>query len=107
MTRRFGPTRGAGTVVEEQEGEKNITPGALGFAGYAAILEKGPVAELIQALDKTSFTKQCGGIIADSDIAKLKEMGVGEIFTPGATTRDIIDYLNKVLPKLKKDEKII
>ncbi len=48
-----------------------------------------------------------GGIIADSDIAKLKEMGVGEIFTPGATTRDIIDYLNKALPMLKKDEKII
>ncbi len=48
-----------------------------------------------------------GGIIADSDIAKLKEMGVGGIFTPGATTRDIIDYLNKALPKLKKDEKII
>ena len=48
-----------------------------------------------------------GGIIADSDIEKLKEMGVGEIFTPGATTRDIIDYLKKTLPKLKKDEKII
>lgn len=48
-----------------------------------------------------------GGIIADSDIEKLKEMGVGEIFTPGATTRDIIDYLKEALPKLKKDEKII
>ena len=48
-----------------------------------------------------------GGIIADSDIGKLKEMGVGEIFTPGATTHDIIDYLNETLPKLKKDEKII
>jgi methylmalonyl-CoA mutase C-terminal domain/subunit len=48
-----------------------------------------------------------GGIIADSDIAKLKEMGVGEIFTPGATTRDIIEYLNRALPKSKKDEKII
>ena len=48
-----------------------------------------------------------GGIIADSDIEKLKEMGIGEIFTPGATTRDIIDYLKKTLPKLKKDEKII
>ena len=48
-----------------------------------------------------------GGIIADSDIEKLKEMGVGEIFTPGATTRDIIDYLKRALPKLKKDEKII
>lgn len=48
-----------------------------------------------------------GGIIADSDIEKLKEIGVGEIFTPGATTRDIIEYLKKTLPKLKKDEKII
>lgn len=48
-----------------------------------------------------------GGIIADSDIGKLREMGIGEIFTPGATTHDIIDYLNKALPKLKKDEKII
>ena len=48
-----------------------------------------------------------GGIIAESDIAKLKEMGVGEVFTPGATTQEIIDYLNKALPELTKDEKII
>jgi methylmalonyl-CoA mutase C-terminal domain/subunit len=48
-----------------------------------------------------------GGIIADSDIDRLKEMGVGEIFTPGATTQDIIDYLNKALAKTKKDEKIL
>jgi methylmalonyl-CoA mutase C-terminal domain/subunit len=48
-----------------------------------------------------------GGIIAESDIAKLKKMGVGEVFTPGATTQEIIDYLNKALPELKKDEKII
>jgi methylmalonyl-CoA mutase C-terminal domain/subunit len=48
-----------------------------------------------------------GGIIAESDIAKLKKMGVGELFTPGATTREIIDYLNKALPELQKDEKII
>ncbi|MEE9554038.1 MAG: cobalamin B12-binding domain-containing protein [candidate division Zixibacteria bacterium] len=48
-----------------------------------------------------------GGIIAESEVEELKEIGVGELFTPGATTRDIIDYLNSTLPGLKKDEKII
>jgi methylmalonyl-CoA mutase C-terminal domain/subunit len=48
-----------------------------------------------------------GGIIAESDIAKLKKMGVGEVFTPGATTQEIIDYLNTELPELKRNEKII
>ncbi len=48
-----------------------------------------------------------GGIIADSEIAELKKMGVGEIFTPGASTQDIVEYLNKTLPKISKDEKIL
>jgi methylmalonyl-CoA mutase C-terminal domain/subunit len=48
-----------------------------------------------------------GGIIADSEIQELKEMGVGEIFTPGASTQDIIDYLNRTLPAINKNEKIL
>lgn len=34
-----------------------------------------------------------GGIIPDDDIPKLKEKGVSEIFTPGASTQDVIDYI--------------
>lgn len=34
-----------------------------------------------------------GGIIADEDIEKLKSIGVGEIFTPGASTGDIVNYI--------------
>jgi methylmalonyl-CoA mutase, C-terminal domain len=34
-----------------------------------------------------------GGIIPDQDIRALKEMGVGELFTPGASTTDIIAYI--------------
>jgi methylmalonyl-CoA mutase C-terminal domain/subunit len=34
-----------------------------------------------------------GGIIPEQDIMQLKEMGVGELFTPGASTFDIIDYV--------------
>jgi len=48
-----------------------------------------------------------GGIMADSEIQELKEKGVGEIFTPGASTQDIVEYLNKNLPLVKKDEKIL
>lgn len=64
--RRFGPTRGAGTVIIEKEGDKQIEPGALGLAGYGAILEKGDIGKLIIALDKTVFFKKCGGVIPDS-----------------------------------------
>ena len=34
-----------------------------------------------------------GGIIPDDDIPKLKEQGVAEIFTPGASTQDVIAYI--------------
>lgn len=34
-----------------------------------------------------------GGIIPAKDIAELKKMGVGEIFTPGASTMDIVEYV--------------
>ena len=34
-----------------------------------------------------------GGIIPDKDIAELRQAGVGEIFTPGASTQSIVQYL--------------
>ncbi|MCZ7601823.1 MAG: cobalamin B12-binding domain-containing protein [Melioribacteraceae bacterium] len=34
-----------------------------------------------------------GGIMSDEDINKLKEMGVGELYTPGANTQEIIKFL--------------
>lgn len=34
-----------------------------------------------------------GGIIPAQDIAALKEIGVGELFTPGASTIDIVAYV--------------
>ena len=35
-----------------------------------------------------------GGIIPEQDIITLKGMGVGELFTPGASTLDIVSYIN-------------
>ena len=44
-----------------------------------------------------------GGIIAESDALKLKALGVGELFTPGATTEEIIKYLNNNLKEKKEN----
>ena len=36
-----------------------------------------------------------GGIIPDQDIPKLKALGVSEVFQPGVSTEDIIDYVRR------------
>ena len=38
-----------------------------------------------------------GGIIPDADIPQLKEMGVAEVFTPGASITAITDWLSAAL----------
>lgn len=34
-----------------------------------------------------------GGIIPDDDIPGLKEAGVAEVFRPGASTREIVEFI--------------
>ncbi len=36
-----------------------------------------------------------GGIIPEDDINELKKIGVGQLFTPGASTRDIAGYIKQ------------
>ena len=36
-----------------------------------------------------------GGIIPEKDIAELKRIGVGQLFTPGASTNDIVSYVKR------------
>jgi methylmalonyl-CoA mutase C-terminal domain/subunit len=40
-----------------------------------------------------------GGIIPDEDIVKLKAMGVKEIFTPGTSTEEVIQFLRENIKK--------
>jgi methylmalonyl-CoA mutase C-terminal domain/subunit len=40
-----------------------------------------------------------GGIIPDHDIRKLKEIGIAEIFLPGASTEDIVTYVRNNVRK--------
>ena len=55
------------------------------------------VVELLKERDAADIVVFGGGIIPDPDIAALKEQGVSEIFTPGATMVSITDWLASAL----------
>ena len=51
------------------------------------------VVELLAARDAGDVVVFGGGIIPSADITELKRLGVAEIFTPGARTDAIIDWV--------------
>jgi methylmalonyl-CoA mutase C-terminal domain/subunit len=55
------------------------------------------VIELLKEQDAGDVVVFGGGIIPDADIAELSTKGVAKIFTPGASTTDIVTWVNEVL----------
>ncbi len=55
------------------------------------------VLELLRERDAADITVFGGGIIPDADIAELEQLGVAKIFTPGATTTEIVDWVRSAL----------
>ena len=51
------------------------------------------VIELLNEQDAGDVVVTVGGTIPAQDIAELKELGVAEVFTPGAPTQKIIDFI--------------
>ena len=51
------------------------------------------VIELLRAQDAGDVVVTVGGTIPNQDIPELKELGVAEVFTPGAPTQAIIDFI--------------
>jgi len=51
------------------------------------------VLDLLREEDADDVVVTVGGTIPADDISQLKESGVAEVFTPGAPTQDIIDFI--------------
>jgi methylmalonyl-CoA mutase C-terminal domain/subunit len=51
------------------------------------------VMELLAERDARDIVVFGGGIIPEDDIAELQKLGVAKIFTPGATTASIIEWV--------------
>jgi len=52
------------------------------------------VVELLRERDASDIVVFGGGIIPDDDIPELERLGVAKVFTPGATTREIVDWVH-------------
>jgi methylmalonyl-CoA mutase C-terminal domain/subunit len=51
------------------------------------------VIELLKERDAQDILVFGGGIIPEEDLPELTRMGVGAVFTPGAPTQDIVDWV--------------
>lgn len=62
---------------------------------HMAIFPK--VLQLLKEKDAEHISVIGGGIIPEEDIQTLTEMGVKRIFTPGASTEEIVEYIGSIL----------
>ncbi len=53
------------------------------------------IVELLKEQDIDDVLVTVGGTIPADDIPELKSLGVAEVFTPGAPTQDIIDFIQQ------------
>jgi methylmalonyl-CoA mutase cobalamin-binding domain/chain len=53
------------------------------------------VLELLNERDAGDVVVIAGGTIPADDISELKKLGVSEVFTPGASTQEIIDFVKR------------
>jgi methylmalonyl-CoA mutase C-terminal domain/subunit len=53
------------------------------------------IVELLGEQEAGDVLVTVGGTIPADDIPQLKELGVAEVFTPGATTQDIVEFLQE------------
>jgi methylmalonyl-CoA mutase, C-terminal domain len=51
------------------------------------------VIELLKERDAEDILVFGGGIIPEEDMPELRRLGVGAVFTPGAPTQDIVDWV--------------
>ncbi len=53
------------------------------------------IVELLRQNGMNDVLVVAGGIIPDEDITVIKEMGVSAVFGPGASTRDIVAFIEQ------------
>ncbi len=51
------------------------------------------VVDLLREQDAGDVVVTVGGTIPAEDVGELKELGVAEVFTPGSSTDDIVEYI--------------
>jgi methylmalonyl-CoA mutase C-terminal domain/subunit len=56
------------------------------------------IVELLRDQGADDVIVVVGGTIPNEDIPELKQLGVAEIFTPGASVQGVVDYIQQAVP---------
>jgi methylmalonyl-CoA mutase C-terminal domain/subunit len=60
------------------------------------------IVELLREEGVEDVVVTVGGTIPSDDIPELKELGVAAVFTPGAPTSDIIDFIKSAVSEIRQ-----
>ncbi len=55
------------------------------------------IVELLREQDAEEVVLTVGGTIPAEDITELKELGVAEVFTPGSSTDEIVEFIESAV----------
>ncbi len=58
-----------------------------------------PVVEMLREKGAEDVIVIVGGIIPEEDVLHLKEAGVAEVFTPGSSTQEILNFIDSCFEK--------
>ncbi len=62
------------------------------------------ICELLRAQGMDDVLLIVGGIIPDEDVPRLKQAGVAEVFQPGASTQEIVDFIRTRVKTVTSDK---
>ena len=82
------PEQIAATVIQEDADAVGLS---ILSGAHMTLVPK--VAELLKEQGAEDVVLVVGGTIPHDDIPELKKLGVAEVFTPGAPTQEIVDFI--------------
>jgi hypothetical protein len=68
MPRRYGPTRGAGTVVVEKDVQNGISPAPFGSTAYVGQVERGDIGEVSICVSSADYIRKHGTYMDGTEV---------------------------------------
>jgi methylmalonyl-CoA mutase C-terminal domain/subunit len=82
-------------MIVEAALQEDVDAIGLSILSGAHMVQFPAVIDLLRARDAADVAVFGGGIIPAEDIAELEKLGVANVFTPGATTQEIIAWVRE------------
>ncbi|MEI8356998.1 MAG: hypothetical protein RL698_3305 [Pseudomonadota bacterium] len=82
-------------MIVEAALQEDVDAIGLSILSGAHLVQFSAVIDLLKQRSAGDVAVFGGGIIPEEDIERLAQMGVAKVFTPGATTQDIIRWVQE------------